>query len=192
MNPLLAYYTLVKPFWKPLIITFLGVSLSIFSFFSGYSRGLDSKSRDTQIQELNHQIELQKDQLKQLDSILQEKEKQLHLEQMNTKVVTEYKTKQVTIEKEKPVYETRIKEIFVDRPTEYVDPKLVRLHDDFVCSNQTSSNESSCRTDGTTEEPVTTEQFVKTVIDNYQTAVDNQNKLDAIQQQIKLQQEIIQ
>lgn len=182
------YAHFIKWFFYILSLVFLFA----FVYYEGYKQGKEQSFKDAEIAELNAQIVDYNQQVNALNEQLALKQQELEIEKANTRVVTEYKTKQVIIEKEKPVYEKKIERIFVDRPVEYVDDELVRLHDDFVCSNQIQGAESSCPVDDSTDkhEPVTQEQFTKRVIDNYRIGIDNANKLHALQQTITEQQEI--
>lgn len=174
---------------KPVLILVSIILSSALIYYEGYTTGKKHNNREKEIAALELKIQEQIKEAEIQKFKLEETQKELELEKKNIKVVTEYKTKQVVIEKEKPVYEQKIKKVFVNKPTEFVDPELVRLHDDYICSNQIEGASSKCGTSRETEKPVTTEQFTRQVMENYSIAFENNNKLVALQEQVKNQQE---
>lgn len=189
MIPQIALLQSLK-YLKPVIIVLFTIISLALVYYEGYTSGVKKYNRESEIAALELKIKQKNEEAAIHKLQLEETKKELELEKKNIKVVTEYKTKQVVIEKEKPVYEQKIKKVFVNKPTEYVDPELVRLHDDYVCSNQIEGSSSKCGTSRETEKPVTAEQFTRQVMENYSIAFENNNKLVALQEQIKNQQEI--
>lgn len=191
MNPvLISKILLSKWLWGSLILA----AILIGTYQSGYSNAKEKYDQRVALETARLALTVKEQELQVANENKQQTEKQLAVEKNNTKVVTKYQTQKETVIKEVPKIEKQIETIYVDKPVEYLDPRIVRMHDDFVCKNQVSSdkvstNGSSCRVANTSGKSstsrITAEQFTKKVMQNYTAGVQNQNKLQALQEVVK-------
>lgn len=153
------------------------IGILIFALYTNFVYNLGKKKfdRTIEINSLNQQIDKKNNEIKSLNDMLAK-------EKLNIKTITEYKTKIVTIEKEKPIYETQIQKIFEYNDNIIVPDELARLHDEIVCESTSNYNKTACRTTYTTKTPVTLKQFSTAMMNNYQSCKANSEQLIALQE----------